>query len=617
VTVLAARPDAQPMAQRRDAGTPARLFRDRCRDWSGSPALRRKEKGIWYTITWAEYYARVRAVGLALADLGCRRGDVVAILAENRPEWVYADLGAQCMGMIGCGIYSTSAPEQVEHVMGDSGARILFVENDEQLDKALAIRFRCRALRWIVVMDLKGLRNFSDPQILSFADLLARGETLAQTRADDFERAIDAGAPEDIAFLVYTSGTTGRPKGAMIANRNVMYQIAAAPGFLAITPQSKTLSFLPLCHIAERIGTIYNQLALGPIVHFPENSGTVFNDLREVAPHVIFGPPRFWEKLHAQIELFMQDAIPPARWLYRHAFAEGKSLASLRLAGRPAGWFRRMRFRLLAAAVLSNVRTYLGLRDIRHALTGAAAVSPDLMIWFMAIGVDLLEAYGATETTGFCTMTPAGNVKLGSAGMRAPGTELRIGAEDEILVRGPNVFAGYWNLAEKTAETIDSDGWLHTGDCGTLDADGYLTIKDRIKDIIITSGGKNITPSSIETVLKFSAYIADAVVIGEARKYLTCLIMIDEESVAKFAQDNEVPFTDFASLTRTAAVRELITAELERVNATLARVEQLKDFRVIQELLTAEDEELTPTMKLKRNVVARKYAALIDEMYRD
>jgi long-chain acyl-CoA synthetase len=615
MTLFAAQSGVHPTAETDHPCTPARLFRDRSRQWAALPALRHKKKGIWYSVSWDEYYHRVRAVGLALADLGCRRGDVVAILAENRPEWVYADLGAQCVGMIGCGIYPTSPPEQVEHVMADSGARILFVENDEQLDKALAIRFRCRALRWIVVMDLKGLRNFSDPQILSFADLMARGEALTANQAEHFERAVDAAAPEDIAFLVYTSGTTGPPKGAKIANRSVMYQIAAAPDFLPLAPQSKTLSFLPLCHIAERMGTIYNQLALGQVVHFPENSGTVFNDLREVAPHVIFGPPRFWEKLHAQIDLFMRDAIPVARWLYRYALAEGSALSARRLTGRPGGRFRRLCFRLLSMAVLSNIRAYLGLGNVRHALTGAAPVSPDLLTWFMAIGVDLLEAYGATETTGFCTMTPAGKIKLGSAGVRAPGTELRIGAEDEILVRGANVFAGYWNMPEKTAETIDGDGWLHTGDCGTIDADGYLRIKDRIKDIIITSGGKNITPSSIETLLKFSAYIADAVVIGESRKYLTCLVMIDEENVAKFAQDEEVPFTDFADLTRTAAVRKLVAAEIEAANAKLARVEQLKDFRVIQELLTPEDEELTPTMKLKRNVVARKYAALIDEMY--
>jgi long-chain acyl-CoA synthetase len=312
----------------------------------------------------------------------------------------------------------------------------------------------------------------------------------------------------------------------------------------------------------------------------------------------------------------MQDSIPLARALYRYAFSEGRALAEAKIAGQPVGGFRRWRFRLLQIVALSNVRTFLGLQNVQNALTGAAPVPPDLLKWYMSIGIDLLEAYGMTESTGFCTATPPDRIKIGYAGVKALNTEVKLGAEDEVLIRGPNVFAGYWRLPEKTAETIDAEGWLHTGDCGELTEDGYLRIKDRIKDIIITSGGKNITPSSIENQLKFSPYISDAVVIGDGRNYLTCLVMIDQDNVAKFAQDRQVPYTDFASLTRAEEVIALIKAEIEAVNAKLARVEQVKNFRLIEELLTAEDEELTPTMKLKRKVVARKYAPLIDNMYR-
>jgi long-chain acyl-CoA synthetase len=595
--------------------TPAKLFRRRAQEWAHLPALRHKDKGIWFSVDWAGYFARARAIGLALADAGCRRGDVVTVLAENRPEWAYTDLGAQAMGFVGNGIYPTSSPEQVEYVLRDSGTRVLIVENDEQLDKALAVRARCAALALVVVIELKGLRGFSDPQVVSFADFLARGMALAETDADAFDRAIDATRPEEIGFLVYTSGTTGPPKGAMILNRNLMFQIGIAPSLLPIAPQSKTLSFLPLCHIAERMGTIFNQLALGQIVHFPENSSTVFNDLREVVPQVLFGPPRFWEKLYSRVELFMRDATPLARLVYRLAYAEGTAMAEARLEGRSAGWLRRLRFRLLSTLALANVARFLGLHRLAHAITGAAPVSPDLLKWFMSIGITLLEGYGATETSGFCTMTPSARIKLGFAGVAAQDTEVRLGAEDEILVRGGNVFGGYWNLPDKTAAAIDAQGWLHTGDCGEIDADGYVRIRDRIKDIIITSGGKNIAPSNIETLLKMSAYISDAAVIGESRNYLTCLIMLDEESVSKFAQDRQVPYTDFASLTVTDQVRDLVRGEVEAANARLARVEQIKDFRIIKELLTAEDEELTPTMKLKRRVVARKYAGLIAEMY--
>ncbi len=593
--------------------TPARLFRQRCQEWAARPALRHKRRGLWQGATWQQYYARARAVGLQLEALGLRRGSVVCVLAENRPEWLYADMGAQCMGMVGNGIYPTSSPDQVLHILADSGAEALFVENQEQLEKALAVRERCPALRRIVVMEREGLRGFSDPGVMFFDDFLAAGEALAGSGAARFEAAIDAGASDDLAFLVYTSGTTGAPKGAMILNRNVVFQLHQATLYLDVEPGDQSLSFLPLCHIAERMSSVFNPLAVGLVVHFPESAGTVFNDLREVAPHVLFAPPRFWEKMYSQVDLFMRDAIAPARWVYGRARARGAAAVDAQLRGERSE--RSMSDRWLQGLALRNIRRFLGLHNCKSALTGAAPVPPDLIRWFLGCGIELREAFGMTETTGFCTATPPGGIRLGWAGVAGPGMEIRIGDENEILIRGPHVFGGYWNLADKTAEALDADGWLHTGDCGELDADGYLAIRDRIKDILITSGGKNITPSHIESLLKFSPYITDAVVIGDGRKYLTCLVMLDQEHVARHAQERQVPYTDFASLARAGEVVALIRAEIERINPQLARVEQVKDFRIIGELLTAEDEELTPTMKLKRKVIARKYAHLIDSMY--
>ena len=595
--------------------TPQKLFRDRCRVWADQPALRHKKKGIWSSTTWTRYYDNTRAVGLALADLGLQRGDTIAVLSENRPEWLYADIGAQCMGMLSTGIYPTSSPEQVQYILNDADVQLLFVENQEQYDKVTAVRGACPALRHIVITHLKGLRDLQDPMATDFERFAARGMALAREQASQFEQAIDSSRPDDVAFLVYTSGTTGVPKGAMITNRNLVFQIASVRQYLNLQPLDRTLSFLPLCHIAERMSSVYNPLALGPIVHFPENAGTVFNDVREVAPHMLFGPPRFWEKLYSQVTLTMQDAVPIARHVYRYVFAEGEALAHARLQGQAVTGWRATRYRLLQKLVLSNLRSFLGLQNIKTAMTGAAPVPPDLLRWYMSVGIDLLEAFGMTETCGFCTSMPPDRIKIGYAGIRAEGTEIRLGAQDEVLVRGPNVFAGYWKLPEKTRETVDRDGWLHTGDCGDIDADGYLRIKDRLKDIIITSGGKNITPSNIENHIKFSPYISDAVVIGEGRHYLTCLVMIDQDNVAKFAQDKQIPYTDFASMTRAAEVVALIQAELERVNTRLARVEQVKDFRIIAQLLTAQDDELTPTMKLKRKVVASKYAGVINSMY--
>mgnify|MGYP001007217665 CR=1 FL=1 len=594
--------------------TPAGVFRARAQEWAAMPALRHKRRGLWQSLSWAEYYAQARALGLALADLGVRRGEVVAVLAENRPEWVIADIGAQAMGIVGNGIYPTASPEQMRYILQDSETRVLIVENQEQLEKALAVRAECPALVKIVVIEPEGLRKLADPDVLFWTDLLDRGMALAQTRAAEFEAAIDAGRSADLAFLVYTSGTTGAPKGAMISNANTIFQMQKATEYLDAKPGDKSLSFLPLCHIAERMASVFNPLALGLIVHFPENAGTVQNDLREVAPHVVFAPPRFWEKMHSAVELFLRDATAPARWTYGTALKRGRAGVEARLAGttppRPGlvdALLNRLAFR--------NIKVFLGLQNCRSALTGAAPVPPDLIRWFLAIGIELREAFGMTETAGFAASTPSGAIRLGWAGIAAKGTEIRIAEEGEIQIRGPNVFAGYGRQADKTAETILPGGWLRTGDCGEVSPDGYLAIRDRIKDIIITAGGKNITPTQIESQLKFSPFITDAVVIGEGRRYLTALVMIDLEHVSRFAQEQAIPYTDFASLTRAEGVVQLIRAEIEAVNPRLARVEQIKDFRIIDQLLTAEDEELTPTMKLKRKVIAQKYARLIDGMY--
>ena len=594
--------------------TPAKVFRQRCRTWAGQPALRYKQRGLWQSTTWDQYFARARATGLAMQALGLERGQVVCVLAENRPEWLYVDMGAQCMGLVGNGVYPTSSAGQLQHILMDSGSRLLFVENQEQFDKALEIRTQCPQLQRIVVMDREGLRGFSDPDVEFFDDFLARGLALAETRQALFEASIDSTQAEDLAFLVYTSGTTGAPKGAMTLNRNLVFQLSLATDYLDIQPGDKSVSFLPLCHIAERMSSVYNPLALGLVVHFPENSGTVFNDMREVAPHLVFAPPRFWEKMYSQIDLFMRDAIAPAQWAYHTTRAMGAARVEAHLQGQasnpPSLLLKAMQW-----LALRNVRIFLGLQNVKSALTGAAPVPPDLIRWYLGCGIELREAFGMTETTGFCTATPKGAIRLGWAGVKAPGTELRIGKDNEVLVRGPHVFGGYWNMPDKTRESLDDEGWLHTGDCGEINAEGYLSIRDRIKDILITSGGKNITPSHIESLLKFSPYVTDAVVIGDGRKYLTCLVMIDQEHVARYAQEHQVPYTDFGSLTRAPEVIGLIHSEIERINPQLARVEQIKSFKIISELLTAEDEELTPTMKLKRKVIATKYAALIDSMY--
>jgi long-chain acyl-CoA synthetase len=596
--------------------TPVKLLRWRCQQWASMQALAVKRLGLWQAYTWQQYWQHVRQMGLALEALGLRRGDRISILAENRPEWLFADLGAQSMGLISNGVYPTNSAEQLAHILRDSGSRLLFAENQEQLDKALAVLPQCPELDHIVVMDPDGLRGFSHPKLLFWDALLEQGRVLAEQSqcAQRFDAAVDAGQASDIAFLVYTSGTTGAPKGAMIRHSNLLAQIRQASGYLGVSQGDRSLSFLPLCHIAERMASVFNPLAMGLVVHFPESPATVFNDLREVEPQVVFAPPRFWEKLCSQVEIAMRDAIAPARWVYQHAHAGALQTTGaqdeLKLhRGMLRGLTRKLAFR--------NIRRFLGMARLKTALTGAAPVPPDLVRWYLALGIELREAFGMTETCGFVTATLPGKLRLGWAGPPGPGIEIRLGEQQELLVRGPNVFAGYWGQPEKTAEALDPPGWLHTGDCADISADGALAIRDRLKDILITSGGKNITPSQIENLLKFSPYITDAVAIGDGKRYITALVMLDHDQVARYARDLQIPYTDYASLTRAAPIVALIQREIDQANQRLARVEQVKDFRILETLLTAEDEELTPTMKLKRKLVVAKYANLIDQMYPD
>ena len=377
--------------------------------------------------------------------------------------------------------------------------------------------------------------------------------------------------------------------------------------------RGELFSFLPLCHIAERTFTTFLPLRSGAIANFAESIETVPDNVREVAPTLFFAVPRIWERFYSGIAIRMKEATWIGRTAYKWALGIGLKVAETELEGRKPGPMLKLAYRVADFLVLDNIKRALGLHRIKYAGTGAAPIAPDLIKWYRALGVDMREVYGQTENCGLATGMPD-RIKLGTVGIAAPETEIRLSPEGEILLKGPHVFMGYLNQPEKTAETV-RDGWLHTGDVGLLDNEGYLRITDRMKDIIITAGGKNITPSEIENQLKFSPYISDAVVIGDKRKFLSCLIMIDYENVAKYAQDNDVPFTDFASLCRAREINQLINDEIERVNRDFARVETIKQFRLIDQQLTAEDDELTPTMKLRRKFVNEKYKALIDGMY--
>ena len=579
--------------------------------------MRQKEMGIWKSWTWDQTGNAVREIAGGLLSLGLAPGECASILSSTNIEWVLADLAVLSCGGVSNGIYPTDAASQVHYLSEDSRTCVLFVEDDEQLDKALEVRARLPLLRQIIVFDMDGLRGLDDPGVLSLDALRALGRTWNQQHPDAVMHRVQACRPEDLAILVYTSGTTGKPKGAMHTHGALTYTVRGYNTLISRTEQDEGMCFLPLCHIAERMGGEYFSLYTGSRLNFVENPDTVPENVREIAPTVFTAVPRVWEKFYSGVMIALKESTRLQQAAYAWSIAVGTRIADRVLAGQPVGAGLKLQFQLARWLALNNVRKLIGIHRARFLVTGAAPISPELVKWYLALGVPMLEVWGMTETCGAATGVPADRIKPGSIGPAASYNEVRIDpATGEILVRGPNVFKGYLNLPEKTAETIDADGWLHTGDVGTIDADGYLRITDRMKDIIITAGGKNITPSELENELKFSPYVTDAVVVGDKRAYLTVIIMIDQENIEKYAQDNDVPFSNYASLTRAHEVQALVQAEVDRVNARFARVEQIKKFFLLDTQLTAEDEELTPTMKLKRKLVEHKYAAQIEAMYR-
>jgi len=594
--------------------TMAKLFWHGVRTRGPQTFCRQKEYGIWRAVTWEELGRIAREIGMGLVALGYAPGEVCSIVSNTRREWVYADLGALGAAGVVNGIYPTDAPSQVAYLLADSGSVYVFVEDEEQLDKVLEVRARLPGLRRIVVFDMKGLHALADPQVMSLEALRALGRDYDRAHPGEWERRIALRRPEDLAILVYTSGTTGKPKGAMISHANLLATVKAYQAAFPQDERDERMAFLPLCHIAERVGGEYHALYSGAVLNFVENPDTVPENVREIAPTVFTAVPRVWEKFYSAVQIALREAGPVQQWACRLALAIGHRQARLREERKPVPWLLALAFRIARLLVLDNVRRAIGVHRARLLITGAAPISPDLVRWYMALGLEMVEVWGQTECCGAVTANRVGAVRPGSIGQVMPPNDVIVSPEGELLVRGPGVFMGYLNQPEKTAETL-AGGWLHTGDVGRLDAEGYFYITDRMKDIIITAGGKNITPSEIENQLKFSPYITDAVVVGDRRPYLTALIMIDHENVERWAQERAIPFTNYASLCRRPEVQALIQGEIDRVNREFARVEQIKRFRLIEQKLTAEDEELTPTMKLKRKLVNDKYRDLIESMY--
>jgi long-chain acyl-CoA synthetase len=590
------------------------LFRFRAKTLKNKVAMREKHFGIWREFSWDQYYTNSTRIGKAMMTLGLESGQTVSILADPCKEWLFFDLAAQCIGCVSCGIYATDSAPQILHICKDSDTMLLIVENEEQLDKYLAVEEQLPNIHTVVVLDPTGLADLDHSKVIMLEQFYRLGDEADKELESEWNKRIDNAEPNDTAILVYTSGTTGAPKGAMLSHRNIIFIAHAFHEFYPITAEDDSVVYLPLCHVTERLLSVFLPLARCSTVNFIEGQDTAFENISEVSPTYFLGVPRIWEKMYSSITLRMKDATWLGRKALQMALSVGSRAADFEDKGLPVPVHVRLMHRAADLLVLNNIKVLLGLDRVRIGLTGAAPISPDLIGWFRALGVPLYEAFGQTENVAFACGNYRGQVRLGTVGKPPPGVELKTAEDGELLIRGPLVFKGYYKQALKTAETIVDD-WLYTGDIAEIDVDGFVKIVDRKKDIIITSGGKNISPSEIENQLKFSPYVTDAVVIGDRRKYLTCLVMIDNETVSQFAQENNVPFSDFKSLCATAEVQELIKSEIERINLSLAQVETLKKFRLIDKQLTVEDDELTASMKLKRNVVNEKYADLIDQMY--
>ena len=579
--------------------------------------MREKKFGIWQSWHWQQAGEAVRQISMGLMANGFEVGDCASILSNTRLEWVLADMAVLSAGGVSNGIYPTDSVSQVQYLCEDSRTMVLFVEDEEQLDKALMSRGQLPLLKLIVVIDTEGLTRYSDPMVISLQALRDQGRQYERSQPGLFERRRVSRRPEDLAILIYTSGTTGKPKGAMHSHAGMVYAMRGYSLYLAQDQRDERMLFLPLCHIAERLGGMYSCIYGGAILNFVENPDTVPENVREIAPTLFFAVPRVWEKFYSAVTIAIAEAGAFQQTIYRASLACGHAVAARVLRRQAVPLWLKLCFHVARLACLNNVRRMMGIQRAKFLGTGAAPISPDLVRWYLALGIPMLEVWGQTESGGASTFMPFDQIVPGSIGKACVYNEVKVDPlTQELLIRGPNVFMGYLNQPDKTAETIDAEGWLHTGDVGSVDAQGFFKITDRMKDIIITAGGKNITPSEWENELKFSPYVTDAVVIGDKRAYLTVIIMIDLDNVEKFAQDHDVPFSNYASLTRAPEVQSLIQAEIDKVNAKFARVEQIKQFRLLDTQLTAEDDELTPTMKLKRKLVEHKYKDLIDSMYR-
>ncbi len=582
-------------------------------------ALREKEFGIWQETTYGEFWLDVQAAAMGLWQMGVRPGDKVAIHSENRKAWVIADLAAQAIQAVSVGLYATNPTAEVAYLLQHSEAKVLVAEDQEQVDKALAVE-SLPDLEKIIYVEPRGVRAYTDPRLMSWNAFMAAGRAALADEPHRVNGLVDTIDSNETATLVYTSGTTGPPKGAMLSHRNLGWASESAQDLIAArglpSGQPQLLSYLPLCHVFGRLYDVCGALAMGSCVNFAESIETVVADLAEIQPTYFPAPPRIWEKMHALVNIRMADASFTKKILYKVFLKAGMKNADRLLATGSRGFVGEIVHAAGYVLVFRSLQRKLGMQRCRQATSGAAPIAPEVIKFFQAIGIPLYEGWGMTETTALGTGNLPGNARLGTIGKAVnDDVEIRLGDDGEILIRSPGIFQGYFKNPEATAETIDQDGWMHTGDIAEID-DGFYRIIDRKKDIIITAGGKNVSPSEIENKLKVSPFIKEAMVIGDRRKYLTALIGIELDTVSNWAQRKGITFTTYRDLSEKPEVIALIQKQVDAANEHFARVETVKKFSLIPKELDHEEGELTATQKLKRKVLVDRFSELIEQMYR-
>ena len=588
------------------------MLRERARTDAQRIAIRQKDFGIWKPFTWAQYHQRASHFGLGLKALGMPAGGHVGVISENRIEWVLAQMGAGLVGAVTVGVYPTSPTNEVAYVVGHADIEIMVCEDQEQTDKLLAALPELPRLKKIVVMETKGLRSFA-PEVRQFITTFDEVEQLGAASGQQaiIDDALARQRLDDVGLMIYTSGSTGKPKGAMISYRNIRGVVPGIVDRLELSHETTHLSYLPLCHVAEQMLTSFVPVYIGSQVNFGESIRTVQEDLREVAPTMFLGVPRIWEKLHAAIHIKLQETGGLRRALFHKAYNACKPLAEKPRSAWSAA--DKLTFAASYWLVFRALQNFIGLRNAHVALTGAAPIPPDVVRFFRVLGVPLIEVYGLTESTGMVTGHRLGHVVVGTVGVPTLGVEHRIADNGELQLKGDMVFAGYYKNPEATASSIVG-GWLHTGDV-VREEQGQIKIVDRLKDIMITAGGKNLTPSEIENTMKGSPFIKECIIVAEARKFVGALVMIDYETVGKWAEARRIPFTHYRSLVEHPEVRGLIDAEINQGNQRLAQVSQIRKFHLLTKELDHDDGEVTATMKVRRASIYKTYAAEIEALY--